>query len=364
VLVATATNARADVRPPGAACGATRSNALGQITSLFVRKVLSIADARVDRDDLLRSVGLDPDGPVDPARMVPAADYYAFLERLADLDPEGTTLPLRVGAAMQWDDYGAFGLAWKSAPDLRGSYARAERYARVLTNVTTYEVEPVDGGAFMHLRRDGERRLGLRLSNEASLASIVSISRQASSREFHPREVHCKHPAPASTEHHEAYFGCPVVFASDRDALLVATAALDAPNRLGDASISRFFEAHLDAVVSRLEGPTLLDRQVLPLISRALSEGVPRISDVARQLAMSPRTLQRRLAAEGRSYQGLVDEARHQLCTQLLTETDSSLGEVSFMAGFSDQSAFTRAFRRWEGMPPGAYRLRGRSAAV
>jgi AraC-like DNA-binding protein len=295
--------------------------------------------------------------------MVPAADYYAFLERLAHLDPRGTTLPLRVGASMQCDDYGAFGLAWKSAPDLRGSYARAERYARVLTNVTSYEVEPVDGGAFLQLHRAGERRLGLRLSNEASLASIVSISRQASSREFRPREVHCKHAAPASTEHHEAYFGCPVVFGSDRDALLVSTASLDAPNRLGDPSISRFFEAHLDAAVSRLADPTPLDRQVLPLISRALSEGVPRISDVARQLAMSARTLQRRLAAEGRSYQELVDEARHQLCTRLLAETDYSLGEVSFMAGFSDQSAFTRAFKRWEGVPPRAYRLRRRPTA-
>jgi len=343
--------------------GRSRSNLLGQVSSLFVRKVLAAADGDVDRDAVLRSLGLDPGGPVEPSRMVSDTDYYAFLERLAELDSEPTTLPLRAGAAMRCDDYGAFGLAWKSAPDLRSSYARAERYARVLTDVTTYEVEPVAGGAFMHLHREGRRRLGLRLSNEATIASIVSISRQVSTRDFRPLAVHFKHASPLSAGLHERHFGCPVRFASDRDALLVPTDVLEAPNRLGDRSISRFFEEHLDTVVAGSPDRQPLERQVLPLIARSLSGGVPRVSDVARRLAMSARTLQRRLAAGGRSYQSLVDEARHQLAARLLVETDYSLSEVSFMAGFSDQSAFTRAFKRWEGSTPRAYRLRERSVA-
>lgn len=341
----------------------SRRNALGQVTSLFVRKVLAVVDDGVDKDALLRSVGLDPGGGADPAQMISDSDYYGFLERGAGLDAEPMSLPLRVGASMQCDDYGAFGLAWKSATDLRGSYARAERYARVLTNVATYEVEPVEGGAFMHLHREGDRRLGMRLSNEATLASIVSISRQVSTQPFRPLEVHIQHASPGSSEHHEAYFECPVRFESDRDALLVSTESLQTPNRLGDESISRFFDMHLDTVVSGFEDSPTLDQQVLPLISRALSEGVPKVSDVARQLCMSARTLQRRLAEDGSSYQSLVDEARRQLCVRLLGETDYSLSEVSFMAGFSDQSAFTRAFKRWEGQTPRSYRIRVRSTS-
>lgn len=308
-------------------------------------------------------MGLDPDDRVDPARMVAADDYYGLLERLTDLDSHPTTLPLRVGAAMRCDDYGAFGLAWKSAPDLRGSYARAERYARLLTSVATYEVEPVADGAYMHLHRDGHRRLGLRLSNEATIASIFSISQQVSTLEFRPLEIHFRHAAPKITRDHETHFGCPVRFASDRDALLVSTASLQAPNKLGDASISRFFETHLETIVSGFEEDQSLDQRVLPLISRSLSEGVPRISDVASQLAMSARTLQRRLADGGHSYQSLVDEARRRLSARLLAETDYSLNEVAFMAGFADQSAFTRAFKRWEGQTPRSYRLRARSPA-
>jgi AraC-like DNA-binding protein len=326
-----------------------------------VRKVLAAVDDRIDKDALLRSLGLDPGRPVDPARMIPDTDYYGFLEELTGLDPDPVTIPLRAGAAMRCDDYGAFGLAWKSAPDLGGSYARAERYARVLTNVATYEVERVEKGAFMHLHRDGPRRLGLRLSNEATIASIASISRQVVTREFRPLEVHFRHGAPRTTSEHEAYFGCPILFESDRDALLVSTETLETENRLGDESISRFFETHLEAELAKFGADQRLDEQVLNQISRSLSEGVPKISDVAGHLCVSARTLQRKLADHGQSYQSLVDEARRRLSARLVAETDYSLGEIAFMTGFSDQSAFTRAFKRWEGQTPRSYRLRGRS---
>lgn len=112
--------------------------------------------------------------------MIADAHYYSFFERAAAIDRNGTTLPLRAGAAMHSDDYGAFGLAWKSAPTLRGSYNRAERYAQVLTSVSTYEVEATNEGAYMHLHRSGERHLGMRLSNEATIASILTISQGVS----------------------------------------------------------------------------------------------------------------------------------------------------------------------------------------
>ena len=105
---------------------------MGQITSLFVHKILGQVDECIDKPALLRSVGIEPGSPVDPAVMISDVDYYAFLERAARADPAGLTLPLRTGASMRCDDYGAFGLAFKSALNLRGSYQRAERYARAL----------------------------------------------------------------------------------------------------------------------------------------------------------------------------------------------------------------------------------------
>ena len=330
---------------------------MGKVTSLFARKVVEEVADGVNKDALLRSVGLERSEPVDPSHMLEDTDYYAFLERVAKADPLGITIPLRAGVAMRCDDYGAFGLAWKSATTLRGSYDRAERYARVLTSVSTYEVEPAVDGAFMHLHRAGERRLGLRLSNEATIASIASISQQVSTKPFRPLAVYFKHPVPETIAHHEAYFGCPVHFGTDRDALLVAADTLRTPNKLGDPGLARFFETHLEAEVAAFGDEIPLDRQVREHVSMCLSEGIPAVSDVARHLGMSGRTLQRRLAEQGFSYQMLVDEARRQLAKHLLRQTDFSLIEVAFMTGFSGQSAFTRAFKRWAGQTPRSFRL-------
>lgn len=330
---------------------------MGQITSLFVRKVLGAVGDDVDKNSLLRSAGIEPNSPIDPSHMITDMEYYAFLERLAAVEKKPTTIPLRAGAAMRCDDYGAFGLAWKAATHLRGSYQRAERYARVLTSVSTYKLEAADQGAYMHLHRDGERRLGMRLSNESTIASIASISREVSTGAFNPIAVYFKHPAPDSITDHEVYFGCPVHFETDRDALLVSTESLQAPNRVGDAGIATFFDAHLEAEVSKLEETHSLGQRVRIQVSKSLSEGVPAISDIAGHLGMSGRTLQRRLSEQGQSFQTLVDEARRQLAERLLQQTDYSLAEIAFMTGYSEQSAFTRAFKRWAGQTPRSYRI-------
>ncbi|REJ76449.1 MAG: AraC family transcriptional regulator [Acidobacteria bacterium] len=306
---------------------------------------------------MLRPLGIDPDASVDPKLMVSAADYYAFLEGLAGVDKDPVTIPLRAGAAMRCDDYGAFGLAFKSATTLHGSYRRAGRYARVLTSVSTYDVEMTSRGGLMHLHRAGERTLGMRLSNEATIASIASISREVSSSEFKPLAVYFKHSKPKMIEEHKRYFGCPVHFGSDKDAVLVTRGQLNAPNRLGDKSISRFLDKHLETEVKELEESETLDQMVCRQISRSLSEGTPAISDIARQLGMSSRSLQRKLSEDNLTYRELMERSRRELARRLLQQTDYSLAEVAFMTGFSEQSAFSRAFKRWEGETPRSYRL-------
>ena len=335
---------------------------MGQITSLFVHKVIRQVSDGLDKGALLASVGVDPDSEVDPALMVSDTDYYALLETIAHSDPNATDLPLRVGATMRCEDYGAFGLAWKSALNLRSSYERAERYARVLTSVSTYEIRDADVGGYMYLHREGDRRLGLRLSNEATIASIAAISQEVCTAKFEPRAIFFKHRPPRSTAAHERHFGCPVHFEADMDALLLPSALLQTPNRLGDRSISKFFDTHLEDELSKYEDDASLERRVRIQVSQALSQGVPTISEVAGRLGLSGRTLQRRLSDRGYSYQSLVDEARRGLAEQLLKQTEYSLAEVAFLTGFSEQSSFNRAFKRWAGQTPRSFRIHVKSA--
>lgn len=328
---------------------------MGYVTSLFARKMVAAAGPEVDARALLTSAGLDPDGPWDPKVMLTDTAYYDLLERIAG-QTDITGLPIRTGASMRCDDYGALGLAWKAAPDLMGSFSRVERYARLWTSVVEYELRHTDNGILFVLHRSGVRRLGLRLSNEATLASAVSISREVSSTPFVPLEVHVKHPPPKTLEHHEAYFGCPVYFDSDLDALLVSPEALARPNKLGDEGITRFLLSHLDAELTAIDKDESLEALTKDTIARSLSEGPPKMTEVARRLGMSARSFHRRLAEHGLSFQTLTETTRRELAEGLLQDERYSLAEIAFLTGFSEQSSFTRAFKRWVGHTPASYR--------
>ncbi len=107
-----------------------RYSILGFVTAIFARRMIQAAGESVDGPALLRSVGLEPDEPLDVAEMISDDAYYDLLERIASEMDSAHELPLRVGPLMRPDDYGALGLAWKSAPTVRSSLERVERYCR------------------------------------------------------------------------------------------------------------------------------------------------------------------------------------------------------------------------------------------
>lgn len=328
---------------------------MGYVTSLFLRKMVAAAGPDVDASALLTEAGLGPDDPWDPQHMVPDTRYYTLLESIA-AQIDATDLPLRVGASMRCDEYGALGLAWKAAPTLHGSMSRVERYARLWTSVVEYELRDDPRGVLFILHRDGPRRLGMRLSNEATLASAVSIARQVCPVPFAPLEVQIKHAAPAETTHHEAYFDCPVRFEADHDALLVSPEALAQPNILGDEGISRYLVSHLDRELSEVATEPTLLVEAKDAIAQALSEGTPKMADIARRLGYSARSFHRRLSEHGMSFQTLAEDTRRDLAKGLLRDDALSLAEIAFLTGFAEQSSFTRAFKRWVGTTPATYR--------
>ena len=317
--------------------------------------MVAAAGVNVDAPTLLASVGLDVKGQWDPKAMIPADTYYDMLECIA-AQTDVTDLPVRVGASMRLDEYGALGLAFKAATTLGASYARIERYARLWTSVVEYELRPKPAGTFFILHRPGARRLGMRLSNEATLASAVSIGRQVSSTPFTPLEVFLQHPAPKTTTAHEAWFGCPVRFDADLDAVLLSPDMLQRPTILGDEGISRYLISHLDAELSEIAQEVPLVASAKDAIGQALSEGAPKMADIARGLGLSARSFHRRLSEHGMSFQTLTEDTRRDLAEGLLRDERHSLAEIAFLTGFSEQSSFTRAFKRWVGTTPASYR--------
>ncbi len=329
---------------------------MGFVTSIFAHRMIQAAGEGVDSKAFLRSIGLGPDDSLDVTQMVAADAYYDLLERIAAQMGNAHELPLRVGPLMRPDDYGALGLAWKSAPTVRQSLERVERYCRLWTDTMTYELKEDGGGAAFVLHRFDERRLGVRLSNEATIASATSLIRQTASAGFRPRAVYFKHAAPDVTSAHQSYFGCPLVFGAQVDALSLSSEALEQPNQLGDDGISHFLLAHLDVEIKAIGTEDPLEALIRRVVSKSLSEGIPKMAHVAQRLATSERTLHRRLSAAGLSFKALVDTTRRQLAENLLQQSSYTMSEVAFLTGFSEQSAFQRAFKRWSGQTPTAFR--------
>ena len=330
---------------------------MGYIAPLFAERFLKHAPASLDRASLVRTLGFDPSSSNATDAMVSDNDFFCLLEQIAAEGDDGRAISIKVGAGMKCDDYGAFGLAFKSAVTLLGSFYRVERFGKVVTSIANYKVVPRHNSHFMEVHRNPEQRLGLHMTNELAVAAATALSKEVSTSAFSPIAVSFAHAPPATPALFEEYFGCPVVFNAASDGLEINNNFCSAPNRLGDAKTSEFFDTHLEKELAALSEDAGLVRRVRIQVSSSLSEGVPMISDIAGRLGMSGRSLQRRLSEQGYAFQTIVDDARRELAERLLGNTEYSLAEIAFLTGYSEQSTFTKAFKRWSGQTPRSYRL-------
>ena len=131
---------------------------------------------------------------------------------------------------------------------------------------------------------------------------------------------------------------------------------LDAPISGADLGLARYLEAYAQALSTGLDTPSTSATRVQDEVLRAMPEGEISAERIARRLGLHARTLQRRLAAEGTTYAAVVERARRTLAERHLAESRLSVGEVAFLLGYSEPSVFHRAFRRWTGQTPAAFR--------
>ena len=141
----------------------------------------------------------------------------------------------------------------------------------------------------------------------------MSIARQVSPVPFNPAEVLIQHSAPNSVAAHEEWFGCPVRFDAELDAILFSSETMAQPNLLGDEGISRYLISHLDAELSQVTAEVTLVDQAKGAIAQSLSEGSPKMAHIASGLGLSARSFHRRLSEHGMSFKKDLDRADNQI---------------------------------------------------
>ncbi len=236
--------------------------------------------------------------------------------------------------------------------------ARLGRYAAILNDGLRVTLE---GGTCRFEAVEGLENYLLqspRQVMEALATGVVVTLRNLTLGGIEPRAVRFRHAAPASTAEHRRVFGREPAFAQAENALEFTARELDRPLRSSNAALLPIFEARSNALLERLDRLGPVSRRLLTEVAIRMQGALPTLAEIAVALAMSTRNLQRALSGEGTTYQELLDEARRELALRHLAAPGGTAAEVAFLLGFSDASAFTRAFRRWTGTTPGAWRQR------
>ncbi|MET0390298.1 MAG: helix-turn-helix domain-containing protein, partial [Polyangiales bacterium] len=202
-----------------------------------------------------------------------------------------------------------------------------------------------------------------RHSAEFTLASHVVVASQITQTSMQPTAVEFRHRTPTNIAEHTRIFGVAPSFGHPANALVWQREVLERAVPAADPALSRVVERHARALLAALPDVTrgYADR-VRGVLARALESGDASLGHVARELKLSERSLQRRLAAEQQSFDGLLDEVRHTLALRYLADPRLGISELAYLLGYSEASAFHRAFRRWTGSTPAQLRKGGVAA--
>ena len=327
---------------------------MAEVTAQIVLRFAEAAAPDRLPSDPLAFVGLragrGPEAALE--RSVDVEAYYDLLERAVGDDDHG--LPLRYAGGVRPEDFGALGLALKTASTVREALERIVRYVFVLTDSLGYELREGSPEATFAMVGRAPHRRGACVANEGALAAVTSLLRQISADPITPSSVCFRHAAPRDPAPHRAFFGCPIRFDQPEDALRFDRDTLASRPPLGDEGLSAFLLAQLEGLRPRVDRS--LEGRVHRAVTDALCDGPPSRAQIARALGMSERTLHRRLADVGLTFRSVTNRARRDVAESLLALPDHTLAEVAFLTGFSDQSAFQRAFKRWSGQTPLAFR--------
>lgn len=308
----------------------------------------------LDLAPLLHQAGLSPQRLAQPDTLVPLSQAGAlFLALLQATGDEG--LGLVMGSLVQPRSYQVLGYAVMSSSHLGEAIDRLIRYEKLVGKLGSTRLQrhgtvcrlewqcPFQGDWTAYLK-------------EAAIAGWVTYARALLVSAVMPIRVCFDHPPRVPLARYRSLFGCEVDMAAGWCGVEFDPALLAEPLRSADPGLRQLMDVQAGQLLQDFEQTTNLVNEVRARIAQALPNGEPALETVAGHLGLGPRALQHRLKQNGAAFKPLVDEVRRLLAPAWLRDRSIRLQEVAFLLGFSEQSAFSRAFRRWYGCSPQQFR--------
>jgi AraC-like DNA-binding protein len=286
-------------------------------------------------------------------RDVDTDEFFRLWDAMQALSPDenaGLLLATRLHTAMLPPPIFAAFLA----RDYRDALTRYARYKQVCAPENVTFVENGEAVAITIDWWQATRAVPHTLI-DAGLATLVELGRRGTGKRIVPLSLELMRPADRG-DSLARYFGCRVTYAAQRDALTLKATDLELAFLDHNPELLEMLSPGLAAALQAVEAEPTIRQQVVAVLKRILPSGRSDIGDVAKELAISERTLQRRIASEGTSFRDLLIDTRKHIATTLLSDPFIEIGEVAYMAGYGDINAFYRSFRKWMGTTPFKWR--------
>jgi AraC-like DNA-binding protein len=279
----------------------------------------------------------------------PAEAYCQLLIQAAERlnDP---LLGLHLGQVIQPAQLGALGYVLLACENLGAALMRIHRYHRLIhdLNPITHELS----SAHLELQWGISRGKPGALFDEAGVTGIVQFGRGLCGMHVPLTQVDFVNPPPTDLRPYLAYFGCPVRFGQPLTRLVMPLSSLQMPLRQPDPLLRQLMEEQVDAALANLPEGDDLGELTSRVVAHLAPHGMPELDQVAHALRLSPRVYYRRLADRGLNFRALREQTLQQLAQLHLRDPRLTLADISVLLGYAEQSAFSRAFKRWTGLSP------------
>ena len=328
------------------------SRSFTSIASMTEAMARTLEAYQVDSKETFQSLGLppepfrNPDGRVGKELM---EQLWLEAERLTN----NPCIGFEVGMNFRTSNLHAVGYAWLASATLREAMERLVRYQRLLS--TALQMDVMEDGDGFHLQIDPSP--GVDLADDAAFTGVVAMIRDLTYADFKPLSVHMMRPEPPCVSALSEFFQCPVEYQSSLDKITFTVESVDEPLSRPNPALAQSSEEVAREYLVNMDRKDVVARARMAVIDH-LPDGEPSRREVASELAMSERTLARRLSDRDYTFSSLVDEVRGQLAREYLRQSRFSVTDVAFLLGFSDQSNFARAFKRWTNESPTEFRSR------
>lgn len=322
----------------------------------YARLLLEFAVSKgADRALLIERSQISAHDLADADNRIPLAKYIALMRAGIALSGD-PALALHYGETSNLSEYSIVGLIADAAKTMGHALVQLNRYGRLVVEVDVgsenrFQIVQEQGQAWLvDTRKDPNSFPEL---TESTFARMACHSRQFGEPDKpFVRGVRVTHPKPACSGEYDRIFRAPTVFDSDKNALLIdetwTTHTVARTTRYAFGVLSE----HAKALLEKLEASKTTRGRVESLLIPILHMGEPNMERTAEKMGLSGDTLYRKLKAEGVTYEKLLDELRHKMALHYLNGKKASVNEIAYLVGFSEPSAFSRAFKRWTGASP------------